>query len=355
MEFEIERARRLYAEGRGLIPLLTSARARVAFEFAVEAYSGILEKSARPGTTSSTGAPTWGSPRSWPSSPPPRGVPAPPRSPAGAGGAREHSAAGARRSPARGTRPRGGLGGGGLPLPAPARRPLVRRARVEHHHHRGVRPPQASPRPRARGPEGRHRALRLLAPGERRQLGIGEGLPGDVSTTVESYLALRLLGLPVDDERMRRAEQRIRELGGSGACASSRASTWPSSACSRGTRCRRCRPRSSSFPAGAPSTSTGSRAGRAARWSHSSSCSTTVRSSRSPTAARPRTTGSITCGWIPARKRVPYRPSVLASLRADGPGWKALFNAGDALLRLHDGVRDSRPAVPGSAGGALRV
>jgi 15-cis-phytoene synthase len=44
MEFEIERACHLYAEGRALIPLLAGARARVAFEFAVEAYSGILEK-----------------------------------------------------------------------------------------------------------------------------------------------------------------------------------------------------------------------------------------------------------------------------------------------------------------------
>ncbi len=44
MEFEIDRARRLYDEGLALIPLLTSGRGRAAFEFAVEAYSGILGK-----------------------------------------------------------------------------------------------------------------------------------------------------------------------------------------------------------------------------------------------------------------------------------------------------------------------
>jgi phytoene synthase len=44
MEFEIQRAHRLYDEGVALIPLLTSARGRAAFEFAVEAYSGILGK-----------------------------------------------------------------------------------------------------------------------------------------------------------------------------------------------------------------------------------------------------------------------------------------------------------------------
>ena len=44
MDYEIDRARRLYDEGIALIPLLTSARGRAAFEFAVEAYSGILGK-----------------------------------------------------------------------------------------------------------------------------------------------------------------------------------------------------------------------------------------------------------------------------------------------------------------------
>ena len=44
MEFQIQRARRLYDEGLALIPLITSARGRAAFEFAVEAYSGILGK-----------------------------------------------------------------------------------------------------------------------------------------------------------------------------------------------------------------------------------------------------------------------------------------------------------------------
>jgi 15-cis-phytoene synthase len=44
MEFQIQRAQRLYDEGVALIPRLTSARGRAAFEFAVEAYSGILGK-----------------------------------------------------------------------------------------------------------------------------------------------------------------------------------------------------------------------------------------------------------------------------------------------------------------------
>lgn len=44
MEYQIERARRLYDEGLGLIPLLTRRRGRAAFQFAVDAYSAILDK-----------------------------------------------------------------------------------------------------------------------------------------------------------------------------------------------------------------------------------------------------------------------------------------------------------------------
>jgi phytoene synthase len=44
MDFEIARARGLYERGLALIPLLADARGRLAFQFAVDAYSAILEK-----------------------------------------------------------------------------------------------------------------------------------------------------------------------------------------------------------------------------------------------------------------------------------------------------------------------
>ncbi len=44
MEFQIHRARRLYDEGLALIPLMTTRRGRLAFQFAADAYSAILEK-----------------------------------------------------------------------------------------------------------------------------------------------------------------------------------------------------------------------------------------------------------------------------------------------------------------------
>lgn len=43
MEFQIARARRLYDDGLALIPLLTSHRGRAAFQFACDAYAGILD------------------------------------------------------------------------------------------------------------------------------------------------------------------------------------------------------------------------------------------------------------------------------------------------------------------------
>jgi 15-cis-phytoene synthase len=44
MEFEIARARSLYQEGLGLIPLLATARGRASFQFGADAYGAILEK-----------------------------------------------------------------------------------------------------------------------------------------------------------------------------------------------------------------------------------------------------------------------------------------------------------------------
>ena len=44
--------------------------------------------------------------------------------------------------------------------------------------------------------------------------GIAYNYPGDISTTAETYLALRILGLEVDDNRMKHAKQYIRSHGG---------------------------------------------------------------------------------------------------------------------------------------------
>jgi phytoene synthase len=44
MDYQIDRAMRLYAEGQALIPLVTTWGGRLAFQFAIDAYSAILRK-----------------------------------------------------------------------------------------------------------------------------------------------------------------------------------------------------------------------------------------------------------------------------------------------------------------------
>ncbi len=173
--------------------------------------------------------------------------------------------------------------------------------------------------------------------------GIGEGLPGDVSTTVESYLALRLLGLPVEDGRLRRAAQRIRDLGGiAGVRVFTRINLalfglFPWDAVPA------LPPELIFLPSWSPINIY-----RLSSWARSTMVPLFVVFHHRPVFALPNGRSPdnewLDHLWLePTRKRVPYRPSVLASLRADGPGWKAFFNAGDALLRLHDDVREVAP------------
>ena len=172
---------------------------------------------------------------------------------------------------------------------------------------------------------------------------IGEGLPGDVSTTVESYLALRLLGLPLEDERMRLAAQHIRALGGiAGVRVFTRINLalfglFPWDAVPA------VPPELILLPSWSPIN-----VYRISSWARSTMVPLFVVSHHRPAFALPNGR-SPDNGWLdhlwlePTQKSVPYRPSVLASLRADGPGWRSLFNAGDALLRLHGAVRDVAP------------
>ena len=72
------------------------------------------------------------------------------------------------------------------------------------------------------------------------------GGPGELSTTIEAYWALRLAGDPPEAEHMRVAAEFIRARGRPRAArACSRTCGSRCSACGRGTACRRCRPRSS--------------------------------------------------------------------------------------------------------------
>lgn len=166
--------------------------------------------------------------------------------------------------------------------------------------------------------------------------GIAWNLPGDVSTTAEVYLALRLLGLPVEDGRLRRAEAFLRGAGG---LARVRVFTrinlamfglFPWEAVPA------VPPEVIFLPRRAPVN-----VYRLASWARSTMVPLFVLFHHRPVFPLPNGR-SAENGWLdhlwidPAQKRVPYRESVLGTLVHHGPGWKALFNASDVLMRAYE-------------------
>lgn len=184
--------------------------------------------------------------------------------------------------------------------------------------------------------------------------GIAWNLPGDVSTTAETVLALRLLGLDAGDPRLRRAEGFLRAAGG---LARVRVFTrvnlalfglFPWEAVPA------VPPEAILLPPWAPVN-----VYRLASWARSTLIPLFVVFHHRPVFSLPngrsRANGWLDPLWLePSRKRVPYRSSVLETLRRHGPGWKALFNAADSALRAHDRVRGAAP-LRALRGRALRA
>ncbi|WP_242392906.1 squalene--hopene cyclase [Anaeromyxobacter oryzisoli] len=173
--------------------------------------------------------------------------------------------------------------------------------------------------------------------------GIAWNHPGDVSTTVESYFALRLLGVGVEDPRLCRAERFIRDAGG---IEKVRVFTrinlalfglFPWEAVPA------VPPEVILLPSWAPINIY-----RLASWARSTMVPLFIVFHHRPVYALPggRSTESPLLDhlWLdPAHKRVPYRPSVLAELRRSGLGWRAFFDGSDVVLRAHDAVRGIAP------------
>ena len=188
--------------------------------------------------------------------------------------------------------------------------------------------------------------------------GIAHGLPGDVSTTVETYLALRLLGLPTDDGRMLRAERFVRAAGG---IAKVRVFTrinlalfglFPWDAVPT------VPPEIVLLPPWSPINIY-----RLSSWARGTMVPLFIVFHHRPVFALPgrRSPGRVSeSGWLdhlwldPSKKSVPYRHSLLETVRADGFGWKTFFNAGDALLRTYQGAR-GLPPLPRLQEHALRA
>jgi squalene-hopene/tetraprenyl-beta-curcumene cyclase len=170
--------------------------------------------------------------------------------------------------------------------------------------------------------------------------GIAWNLPGDVSSTAETYLAYRLLGVPVDDPRLRRAEAFIRAQGG---LARVRIFTrinfalfglWPWEAVPA------IPPEVIFLPDAAPVN-----VYRLASWARSTMVPLFVIFHHRPLFALPngRTPEN---GWLdhlwldPSNKRIPYRSTVLETIEEHGPGWKAFFNWSDSVMRAWDRAKD---------------
>ncbi len=173
--------------------------------------------------------------------------------------------------------------------------------------------------------------------------GLAFNLPGDVSTAVETYLALRVVGVRRDDERMLRAERFIRDAGG---VARVRVFTrvnlalfglFPWDAVPP------MPPEIVLLPARSPVN-----VYRLSSWARGTMVPLFVVFHHRPVfplpGGRSGESDWLDHLWLdPTVKHVPYRASVLDTLRAEGPGWKALFTSGDALLRAYEDARGTPP------------
>ena len=173
--------------------------------------------------------------------------------------------------------------------------------------------------------------------------GIAWNLPGDVSTSVETYLALRLVGLPRDDGRLVRAERFVREAGG---IARVRVFTrinlalfglFPWAAVPA------VPPEFALLPAWAPVNIY-----RLASWARGTMVPLFLIFHHRPVFALPGATPGESALldhlWLdPSRKLVPYRESLLGQLRAEGLGWRTFFDASDVLMRTYEQLRPVPP------------
>jgi squalene-hopene/tetraprenyl-beta-curcumene cyclase len=171
--------------------------------------------------------------------------------------------------------------------------------------------------------------------------GLGVGYPGDVSTTAEVYLALRLLGVEASEPAMARARAFVLAQGG---IARVRVFTriffamfglFPWAAVPQ---------LPAEFillPAWCPINIY-----KLASWARGTMVPLLLILHHRPVYALPNGRRAdndyLDALWCdPARKHVPYAPTAWALLRAHGPGWKALFGALDALMTRLGGLRGS--------------
>jgi squalene-hopene/tetraprenyl-beta-curcumene cyclase len=173
--------------------------------------------------------------------------------------------------------------------------------------------------------------------------GIAATLPGDVSTTVETYLALRILGLPEDDERLKAAERFIREAGGIGRVRVFTRINLALFGLFPWEAVPVVPPEFTLLPSWFFVNPY-----RLASWARSTMVPLFVLFHHKPLYALPNGRAERN-GWLDhlwvgtPHTPVPYRESIVDSLRKHGPGWRSFFVASDLLLRSHERLRRLPP------------
>lgn len=171
--------------------------------------------------------------------------------------------------------------------------------------------------------------------------GIARHWDGDVSTSVEVYLALRLLGLSPEERPLTAAAQYIRRHGGVEMVriftriflAMFGLFPWDSVPAMP--------PEIMLLPTSSPVNVFG-----LSSWARSTMVPLFIIYHHKPVfplpCGRSGASAWLDALWLdPAHKHLPYSPSVPALLRRDGLGWRALFGAADALLSRYEKVRFS--------------
>ena len=174
--------------------------------------------------------------------------------------------------------------------------------------------------------------------------GIARNHAGDVSTTAETYLALRLLGLPVEDERLRRAERYVRAQGGLERVRVFTRINFALFGLFPWEAVPEIPAEAILLPAASPVNIY-----RLSSWARGTMVPLFIIFHHQPVFALPngrsRENPWLDHLWLdPGNKNLPYRASFADTLRREGPGWKAFFNGSDGLLQLYARAQGLAPA-----------
>ena len=170
--------------------------------------------------------------------------------------------------------------------------------------------------------------------------GLATNHRGDVSTTAETYLALRILGISVDDPRMKEAERFVLMHGG---LEKMRVFTRINLAIFGLFPWEAVPAMLPEFILAPPSSPANIYA--LSSWARGTMVPLLILFHEKPLFALPNGRSDdndwLDHLWLdPTNKRIPYSEPLMTVLRANGPSWKAFFTATEPLLRGYDKLRE---------------